>query len=764
MGRYLAMDRTQSIRTTTQDLQAALAFDGASSYVDTPVIASSTHFNLALWYKRGRTHTLMETIVCNDRSGTGFSLSHDGKAKQLYFTVASNARHTYAMNFPAYPVGEWHHVAITAKNHDVRGYLDGNLAFTQTAVSLPSSSTPISLMHRPDDGRFAKGILSSVVIENGTFWSHKRIKEIMYGNYPPKAYAYRLDEGTGTILYDQSEAKAHAIAYNTTYTRDVPTRLRAPVGGNLVPNGSFSHTPPAELTTPVRDSNRWIDNAGGNAQQNIFDWNFVVHSGTGMARFDHSNPFNGQPTLKLTTLTVGSHVSSGLARNTSPDEVQTYGIPVQPNTSYTARVAIKTQVLGGAADRGAYMALEEFSGAGVPSGGAAETPYITQPTDFTVYTQVFTTKSDTRYIVPQLYNRGKDGDGSLRMNAWFGDIQLVPTAAPPPYGKRFPVLETSSSKERGVGICNPFSSLSSAETIRSRCGVIKDAGLTWVRTDFRASIINPARDQFVWDGHDTLVQEVLGSGLKLLPILNYATTWGNGGYTDLTYPWLDPNDFARYCAAVVARYAPLGVKHYEIWNEPNISIFWKPSPNPVAYAALLQAAYTAIKAVDPSVTVIMGGLSGDQNPDAVGPNYHGPFVFLNNIYTRVGSPWDALGYHAYSTFASNNWQEKNTVGLREIMRARGDHNKTIWITEYGRPTNGIYGQEFLSEATQARYYSSFIRDVRKYDWLGPVFLYNYRDIASLQPDREGHFGLLRADNTYKPSFYAVRNAIKGIYL
>ncbi len=33
----------------------------------------------------------------------------------------------------------------------------------------------------------------------------------------------------------------------------------------------------------------------------------------------------------------------------------------------------------------------------------------------------------------------------------------------------------------------------------------------------------------------------------------------------------------------VKRYAPKGVKVWGVWNEPNLTNFWSPKPDPAAY-------------------------------------------------------------------------------------------------------------------------------------------------------------------------------------
>jgi hypothetical protein len=56
------------------------------------------------------------------------------------------------------------------------------------------------------------------------------------------------------------------------------------------------------------------------------------------------------------------------------------------------------------------------------------------------------------------------------------------------------------------------------------------------------------------------------------------------------------------------------ISAYEVWNEPNGITFWNPV-DPVAYTRMLQTGYTAIKAADPSATVIGGDRSA--SPAAV---------------------------------------------------------------------------------------------------------------------------------------------------
>ena len=74
---------------------------------------------------------------------------------------------------------------------------------------------------------------------------------------------------------------------------------------------------------------------------------------------------------------------------------------------------------------------------------------------------------------------------------------------------------------------------------------------------------------------------------------------------------------------------------YEIWNEPDWPTFWQGAPQPADYAAVLKAAYTALKGADPEAKVISGGLVGND------------FDFLDAASTDHGAKgsFDAVGVH-----------------------------------------------------------------------------------------------------------------------
>ena len=110
---------------------------------------------------------------------------------------------------------------------------------------------------------------------------------------------------------------------------------------------------------------------------------------------------------------------------------------------------------------------------------------------------------------------------------------------------------------------------------------------------------------------------------------------------------------------------------YEVWNEPNTTQFWKPSPNAPEYAILLKEAVAAIRRADPSAKVSSGGLSRFDAAflsEAVDPSLAGELTAI------AVHPYPKTGPETIAPEMEN---------LREwAARSLGQHIE-IWDTEWG---------------------------------------------------------------------------------
>lgn len=120
---------------------------------------------------------------------------------------------------------------------------------------------------------------------------------------------------------------------------------------------------------------------------------------------------------------------------------------------------------------------------------------------------------------------------------------------------------------------------------------------------------------------DLIVGDAALLHLAVLPIVLYAPPWDAGSNPGGFQPPADPAPYAAYLTALIARYGPNGafwrdhpglsplpITQWQIWNEPNIQLYW-PQPFASGYVKLLRAANAAVKAADPSAKVVLGALT-----------------------------------------------------------------------------------------------------------------------------------------------------------
>jgi polysaccharide biosynthesis protein PslG len=302
---------------------------------------------------------------------------------------------------------------------------------------------------------------------------------------------------------------------------------------------------------------------------------------------------------------------------------------------------------------------------------------------------------------------------------------------------------------------------------------IKTAGGSFVRTDFSMSSVQPTSSQsFNWDDLDTKVAAASAQGLQVLGILDYSPQWNAHPGCIVGSPHqcapADPTAFANYAAAAAAHFPQ--VTYWEIWNEPNLSQFWSPSPSSTNYVIMLNGAYAAIKAVAPNDVVIAGALS--RASDIAGVEI-APTTFVTSMYAN-GAQFDILSLHPYTYPFSpntanngNGWPDVATI--RATMVANGDSAKKIWITELGVPTCGpgnasavdaqpFTRNDYMTEAAQRTILSEVITDIKSVSYIGAFFVYEIRDDNSNDPStRENCFGIFHSDNRPKPAFSAIRS-------
>lgn len=151
------------------------------------------------------------------------------------------------------------------------------------------------------------------------------------------------------------------------------------------------------------------------------------------------------------------------------------------------------------------------------------------------------------------------------------------------------------------------------------------------------------------------------------------------------------NYWATFVYRAVQRYKPggelskrvpllddtLGVRVWEVWNEPDMTLFWAGGIK--HYVRLLKVAYLSIKHADPEATVVFGGLAYIRPIDWLGES----LAQIEQDPSHIQHDWyfDVVAVHHY-TFARGTWEVARLA--RQSLEEFG-LEKPVWVNESGVP-------------------------------------------------------------------------------
>lgn len=347
---------------------------------------------------------------------------------------------------------------------------------------------------------------------------------------------------------------------------------------------------------------------------------------------------------------------------------------------------------------------------------------------------------------------------------------------------------------------------------------LKESGACWARVLIDWEVIEPEAPLpgqppvYSWRYHDPKLALIGGTGVQMVGTVEMVPDWArtvDPELPDLRCTAIDPDrfgDFAQFLTDVVNRYKqpPYNIHVWELRNEPDGT--WEDRAlvgqgcagfRGDLYAQMAQHAYAAIKAADPSATVLMGGVAYDWFTDSYPVDPNGPFYryFSDEVAAAGAAPYlDAINLHYFEDFAGewerwdpnsedrrNGWLPAPTCGdlfdgagteyyaggidliakvshFRNRLSTCFGVDKPVWVTELATP--GIPG-DATSMAQQARYvvqaYSRGLSvGVRSLNWFALV----------TPPGDPGTQGLVYFDETgqliAKPSFDTYKTMVSQL--
>ena len=140
------------------------------------------------------------------------------------------------------------------------------------------------------------------------------------------------------------------------------------------------------------------------------------------------------------------------------------------------------------------------------------------------------------------------------------------SAGGPVFGVSLPALITQTPATQAAWLAN-----------------IKGIGITSVRIGANCAWIQyGGPTSYDWSQLDQEIASIRAAGLSIDLVITGAPPWAAvpSAASDPSPQPADPASFGAFAGAVAARYAPEGVRDFEIWNEPNNVVFWQPAPNP----------------------------------------------------------------------------------------------------------------------------------------------------------------------------------------
>jgi hypothetical protein len=242
--------------------------------------------------------------------------------------------------------------------------------------------------------------------------------------------------------------------------------------------------------------------------------------------------------------------------------------------------------------------------------------------------------------------------------------------------------------------------------------MMKRGGVGMLRTVFDGGVQampEPAR----WVPYDAVMTAAARERIEVLPVLigipgdrerlerprtrrvrkvwsafvrGVAARYGRGGTFWALHPELEPNP----------------IMAYQVWNEPNLPAYWRPTHDAAGYVRLVRLTRAQLRAVDPQARIVLAGL-----PDS----RHGTRMrdYVRAIYAQRGarSLFDVVALNPYSEDPAGVLEKLNWV--RAYMDRRGDRRTPIWVTEVGWATSGPPSPFTTSRAGQSAKVSRMFR-------------------------------------------------------
>lgn len=273
--------------------------------------------------------------------------------------------------------------------------------------------------------------------------------------------------------------------------------------------------------------------------------------------------------------------------------------------------------------------------------------------------------------------------------------------------------------------------------------LIRDGGFNVIRMDLTWGGVERKKGVYDFEGvgYDALTRGCTKRRIRLMYILDYSNKLYETERSVRTEA--GRKAFAAFSEAAAKRYKGKGIL-WEIWNEPNIKVFWTPQPSVDDYCKLVELTAPLITKADTSGLVVAGATSGI------------PFTWLEDCFKKGLLNWiDVLSVHPYRPQRPET-VIKDYARLRGLIKRYAPKSKNIPIIsgEWGY-SNINWDKARLSDEKQAQYLArEFL--INLYQKIPVSIWYDWKNDGANPNEREHNFGTVEQDLKPKTAYLAAK--------
>jgi hypothetical protein len=356
-----------------------------------------------------------------------------------------------------------------------------------------------------------------------------------------------------------------------------------------------------------------------------------------------------------------------------------------------------------------------------------------------------------------------------------------PTPEPPPPGnpppKEYPEpasacpVQTYPARSSFVGVYADDVFVAGPEYRNCTLSRQATSGVSLIRAQLLWSYVETSPGKYDWRFYDAYVEALARHNIRFLPMIitppKFRSTAPEGHPRTPFFKPKSNADLAAFTGAAARRYGPGGefwpkhpsvpylpVRSWQVWNEPNISIFWPSGPNAREYVAMLRDVSLSIRTVDPKAEIVSAGI-----PDSrLGIPLR---IYVRQMLRAGARKWmNTLAVNGYST--TSKGVIAHLAGVRRLLDRTRARKVRLWITEVGWASAGPahpYNKGPVGQARRVKALFSGLQKRRRALKLRGVVYFNWQDTPPYRDDFWGlHLGLEELGGKPKPAYFAFRSA------